>query len=226
MRVVASLALIAALLLSACAGVARAPEPANHTPVAPAAEKAQVAGAAALDDGNRERAPEPADHTPVASAAETAQVAGAAALHDGNYERALEQFGLSWKESPDNPAVSRDFVAALEGLKKSGDEASRQGLPEEAGKKWMAALRYIGHPAAKGKALSFSRADVKSSVDRLSSGMMEKGLKEYQTGNLEAAIDIWRSILAYDPGNLDAAKSVKTTTTQLENLKKVPPAPK
>lgn len=170
------------------------------------------------------RTPEIAHHTPVASPAEKAYTAGAAALHDGNYERALDQFTLSWKESPDNPALSRDYVAALEGLKKSGDEASRQGVPEEAGKRWTAALRYVGHPATKGKALSFSRADLKASIDRLSAAMMEKGLKEYQIGNLEAAIDIWRSILAYDPGNLDAAKSIRTTTTQLENLKKVPPA--
>ena len=167
--------------------------------------------------------PEIASHTLATSPAEKAYAAGAAALRDGNYERALDQFTLSHKENPDNPALSRDFVAALEGLKKSGDEASRQGVPEEAGKKWMAALRYVGHPATKGKALSFSRADLKGSVDHLSSIMMEKGLKEYQIGNLEAAIDIWRSILAYDPGNLDAAKSIRTTTTQLENLKKLAP---
>jgi len=170
------------------------------------------------------RSPEIAHHTPVESPAEKAYAAGAAALHEGNFERALDQFALSWKESPDDPAVSRDFVAALEGLKKSGDEASRQGIPEEAGKKWTAALRYVGHPATKGKALSFSRTELKGSVDRLSSALMEKGLKEYQIGNLDAAIEIWRSIIAYDPGNLEAAKSLRTATTQLENLKKLPPS--
>lgn len=166
--------------------------------------------------------PEIAHHTPVASPAEKAYAAGATALHDGNFERALDQFALSWKESPDDPAVSRDFVAALEGLKKSGDEAFRQGITEEAGKKWTAALRYVGHPATKGKALSFSRTELKGSVDRLSSALMEKGLKEYQIGNLDAAIEIWRSIIAYDPGNMEAAKSLRTATTQLENLKKLP----
>ena len=170
------------------------------------------------------RPPEIAHHTPAVTPAEKAYAAGTAALRDGNFERALDQFALSWKEAPDNPAVSRDFVAALEGLKRSGDEASRQGDTEEAGKKWTAALRYLGHPATKGKALSFSRADLKAGIDRLSSALMEKGLKEYQIGNLEAAIDIWRSILGYDPGNLEAAKSIKTTTTQLENLKKLPPS--
>lgn len=167
-----------------------------------------------------------AHHTPATSAAEKAHEEGAAALRDGNYEQALDQFALSWKESPDDPAVSRDFTAALEGLKKSGDEALRKGNPEEAGKRWTAALRQIGHPAARSRTLSFSRADLKGSVDKLTASLMEKGLKEYQTGNLEAAIAIWRSILAYDPANVEAAKSVKTTTTQIENLKKLPPPAK
>ncbi|MGE5189256.1 MAG: hypothetical protein ACM3NF_04295 [Gemmatimonadota bacterium] len=171
-------------------------------------------------------APEIAHHTPATTAAETAYAAGAAALRDGNYEEALEQLSLSWQESPDNPAVSRDFAAALEGLKKSGDEALRQGNPEAAGKRWMAALRHLGDPAARGRTLPFSRAELKGSVDRLTASLMEKGLKEYRSGNLEAAIAIWRSILAYDPANAEAAKSVKTTTTQIENLKKLPPPAK
>lgn len=168
--------------------------------------------------------PEIAHHVPAVSPAEKAYAAGAAALRDGSYERALEQFAVSWKEDPDNPAVPRDFAAALEGLKRSGDEAARQDLPDEAGKKWTAALRYVGHPALKGKALSFSRTDLKGTIDRHTASQMEKGLKEYRLGNLEAAIEIWRSVLAYDPGNAEAAKSIRTTTTQLENLKKLPAA--
>ncbi len=169
------------------------------------------------------RPPEIAHHTPAVSPAEKAYAAGALSLREGNYERALELFAQSWKDSPDNPAVSRDSAAALEGLKKSGDEAARQDLPEDAGKRWAAALRNVGHPAVKGKTLSFSRADLKGNLDRLSSSLMEKGLKEYRMGNLEAAIDIWRSIIAYDPGNAEAAKAIRTTTTQLENLKKLAP---
>ncbi len=169
--------------------------------------------------------PEIAHHTPAVSPAEKAYAAGTAALHDGSYERALDQFALSWKEEPDNPAVSRDFAAALEALKRSGDEAARQDAPDEAGKKWTAALRYVGHPATKGKTLSFTRSELKGTLDKLSASLMEKGLKEYRMGNLESAIEIWRSILAYDPGNVEAAKSIRTTTTQLENLKKLPPVP-
>jgi hypothetical protein len=54
---------------------------------------------------------------------------------------------------------------------------------------------------------------------------MEKGLLDYRKGDIETAIADWKTILSYDPGNEEAAKAIRTATTQLENLKKLPPAP-
>ena len=143
----------------------------------------------------------------------------------GKYERALELFAEAWKQMPGHPGVAENFPAALEGLKKSGDEAQRQGRPEEAGKRWTAALKYLSHPALKGGNLSFSKTELKAAIDNLSESLMEKGLQDYRQGRLEAAIATWRQILAYDPAHEEAAKSVRTATTQLENLKKLPPPP-
>ncbi len=147
-------------------------------------------------------------------------------MEEGKFERTLELFSAVWKDEPGHPGVEEDFPNALEGLKKQGDEAARQGRPDEAGKRWTAVLKYLSHPALKGRSLSFSRAELKGSVDKLSEGLMEKGLTEYRSGKIEAAIATWRQILAYDPAHEEAAKSVRTASTQLENLKKLtPPAP-
>jgi tetratricopeptide (TPR) repeat protein len=144
-------------------------------------------------------------------------------MKEGTFERALKRFADVWKEIPGYPGVEENFPAALEGLKKSGDEAQQQGRAGEAGKRWMAALKFLPHPAMKGKKLPFSKADLKESVDRLTDNLMEKGLADYREGRLEEAIATWRNILAYDPTNEEANKSVKTATTQLENLKKLTP---
>ncbi|MBF8259154.1 MAG: hypothetical protein HW377_1528, partial [Actinobacteria bacterium] len=80
-----------------------------------------------------------------------------------------------------------NFPAALAGLKNSADESFRQGRPEEAGRRWSSALRFASHPSEKGRALPFAKADVRASIDRASSSLMEKGLIEYRKGNLEAA---------------------------------------
>ena len=144
-------------------------------------------------------------------------------MKGGNYERALESFAAAWKENPGHPGVSRDFPEALHALKTSGDESFRQGRIEEAARQWSAALRFVSHPAEKGKPLSLTKAEIRAAIDRVSASLMEKGLVEYRKGNLESAIAVWKSILAYDPSHAEAARSVRTATTQLENLRKIGP---
>lgn len=190
--------------------LAPAPEPAatplpNATPSAPAAP-----------------APE-SRFLPAGSIADNLFVSGAAALEDGRPGRALDLFAEAWKEVPGHPGVGRNFAAALERLKKQGDEAEQTEKPEQAGKAWATALSYLSHPAAKGKPLPFTRSDLKESLERLSKTLMDKGLVEYREGRFESAIGWWQKILAYDPANEEAAKSVRTATTQLETLRKINP---
>lgn len=169
------------------------------------------------------RPPAPSPAPPAVSFADNAYANGAAALEEGRPGRALDLFAEAWKEAPGHPGVGQNFAVALERLKKQGDDAEQQGKPEEAGRAWTTALSYLPHPAAKGKVLSFTRADLQGSRDRLSKTLMDKGLVEYREGRFESAISWWQKILAYDPANEEAEKSVRTATTQLENLKKIPP---
>ena len=160
---------------------------------------------------------------PPVSAADRAYASGGAAMAEGNYERALDMFAAAWKENPEHPGVARDFPDALARLKNGGDESSRQGRIEEAGRRWSAALRYSAILAEKGRQIPFARTELRAGIDRVSAALMEKGLIEYRKGNLESAIAIWKSILGYDPSHAEAARSVKTASTQLENLKKISP---
>jgi len=205
-----------AALLAGCAGAKPSP-PAAAPPEKPAPPAQPVA----LPPPPAP-APEP-PKPPAVSPADKAFADGMSALQDGGQERALELFSIAWKEKPGHPGVSQEFEGALLALKKNGDAAHAQGKLEDAGKRWMGTLRYINHPAAKGKSLPFTRGDVQGQVDRLSAGLMDKGLRDYRKGDIEAAIADWKTILAYDPGNEEAAKNLKTATTQLENLKKLPP---
>lgn len=144
-------------------------------------------------------------------------------MKDGAYEQALEQFSVALQEKPGYPEASERFDEALVALKKQGDAAHGQGKLEDAGKRWMATLRYLGSPAAKGKTYAFSRAEVQGQVDRLTAGLTDQALLHYRKGDIPAAIAAWKTILSYDPGNEEAARSVRTASKQLENLKKIPP---
>jgi tetratricopeptide (TPR) repeat protein len=148
---------------------------------------------------------------------------GVALMKAGKFERALEHFADVWKEIPGYPGVEENFHTALEGLKKSADDAYRQGKLGEAGKRWTTTMRFLSHPAIKTGMPAISKAGLKGSIDKVTDQLMEKGLADYRKGRLEEAIATWRNILAYDPTNEEANKSVKTATTQLENLKKLTP---
>ena len=50
-----------------------------------------------------------------------------------------------------------------------------------------------------------------------------KALTEYRRGDVPSAIARWKSILSYDPGHEEAARSLQTASKQLETLKKMPP---
>lgn len=216
---------IAALVLLLVGGCAArtVPPPSETTPPA-GPPSAPVAPPVAVPPPPPVAPPVPVPPPPPAvSPAEQDFLEGQSLMQEGKFERALELFAGVWKDTPGHPGVEETFPAALEGLKKSGDEARRQGQLGEAGKRWTAAMRFLSHPAMKGRSPSFTRADLKSRTDKVSETLMEQGLEDYRQGRLEAAIAHWRQILAYDPSHEEAAKSVKTATTQLENLKKITP---
>jgi thioredoxin-like negative regulator of GroEL len=148
---------------------------------------------------------------------------GMTALQEGGHIRALELFSAAWQEKPGHAGVAREYDGALVALKKSGDAAYAQGKWENAGKRWMATLRFITHTAANPVGNPFTRGEVRLKVDRLSAALTEKALTEYRRGEIPAAIADWKTILSYDPGNGEAARSLETATKQLETLKKMPP---
>ena len=160
---------------------------------------------------------------PVPSSADNNYLEGVALMKEGKFERALELFAAVWKEVPGYRGVEENFPVALEGLKKSGDDAYQQGKLGEAGKRWAETMRFLSHPALKEGSPNISKAGLKGSIDKVSNILMEQGLADYREGRLKEAIATWRKILAYDPAHEEANRSVKTATTQLENLKKLTP---
>jgi len=165
----------------------------------------------------------PAATPPAISVSEKMFADGMAALQGGGYERALELFSGVWQEKPGHAGVAREFDGALLALKKSGDAAYAQGKWEDAGKRWMGTLRFIAHPAANWRGYPFTRSEVRAKVYQLSAALTVMALTEYRRGDVPAAIAGWKTILSYDPGHEEAARSLQTATKQLETLKKMPP---
>jgi len=167
--------------------------------------------------------PAPAAKPPAIPVADQRFAEGMRALKEGGYERALELFSGAWQEKPGHAGVAREFDVAVLALKKNGDAAYAQGMWEEAGKRWMGTLRFIDHPAANPQGYPFTRSEVRTKVDNLTAALTVMALTEYRRGDVPSAIARWKSILSYDPGHEEAARSLRTASKQLETLKTMPP---
>jgi len=199
--------------------------PSSIPPPAPAAEPPAITPPAPTVEPPAISPPAPTVKPPAISVADKLFAEGMTALQEGGHEQALELFSAAWQEKPGHAGVAREFDGALLALEKNGDAAYAQGKWEDAGKRWMGTLRFITHPAANSRDYPFTRSEVRAKVDHLSASLLEKALLQYRKGNIQAAIADWKTILAYDPANEEAVKSLNTATTQLEQLKKLPPAP-
>ena len=167
--------------------------------------------------------PAPPAIPPAISVSDKLFAEGMTALREGGHERALELFSAAWHEKPGHAGVAREFDGVLLALKKNGDAAYAQGKWEAAGKRWMGTLQFITHPAANWRGYPFTRSEMRAKVDHLSAALMEKALTEYRREEFPSAIAGWKTILSYDPGHEEAARSLRTATKQLETLKKMPP---
>lgn len=166
--------------------------------------------------------PAPVVMPPANPAADRLFAEGIAALQEGEHERALDLFSAAWKEQPGHAGVAREFDDALLALKKNGDAAYARGKWGDAGKRWMGTLRFLTHPAANSR-YPFTRSEVRAKVDNLTAALTKKALTEYRREEVPAAISDWKTILSYDPGHEEAARSLQTATTQLETMKRMLP---
>jgi tetratricopeptide (TPR) repeat protein len=198
-------------------------KPPAAAPVAKPPAAAPVAKPPAAAPAAKPPAAAPAAKPPAIAVADKLFAEGMTALQEGGHERALELFSAAWQEKPAHAGVSREFDGAILALKKNGDAAYAQGKWEDAGKRLMGTLRFITHPAANWKNYPFTRSEVRAKVDNLTAALTEKALTEYRRGEVPAAIADWKTILSYDPGHEEAARSLRTASKQLETLNKMPP---
>ena len=215
--------LLSALIATAfpgCAGFSKtspATPPAKPHTAAPAAKPHAAAPAV------KPRTAAPAVKPPEIPVSDKLFAEGMTALQEGAHERAIELFSAAWQEKPGHAGVAREFDGALLALKRAGDAAYTQGKWEDAGKRWMETLRFITHPAANWRGYPFTRTELRAKVDHLSAALMEKALMEYRRGGIPSAIADWKTILSFDPGHVEAARSLRTASKQLETLKRMPP---
>jgi len=142
----------------------------------------------------------------------------AALLEKKSYRRAIEL--MSSRNHPGSPAagMEKEYLTAINGLIATGEEALSHGDYAAAGQSFRAVLDFYPVKTSLRGRVKRDPARLRKQLDVCTYGLMEQGLMEYRSGNLQNAIRIWKGILVFDAGDQEALKAIETATVQLREL--------
>lgn len=140
-------------------------------------------------------------------------------LEKKQYRAALEAMASYSRYNQPSRGMEREFVAAINGLVETAEDALARNDYLCAGQSLRWAL--AAYPADKGL-----RHKIRSGARRMRIGLessaaklMDQGMQEYRQGALDRAIRIWQGILTFDDGNGEARKAIETATIQKKSLR-------
>lgn len=137
----------------------------------------------------------------------------------GDFKKALDIQEFIQKYSQD-PTVRNGYIKTLEAIKDRADRAFERNDFVLAGCTYELLLKHISLATPLGRRLSLDREVLSKKIRSCKKILFENGLERYRSGDLNQAISIWKSILAFDPENEEIKRTVDTTILQSKNLEK------
>jgi tetratricopeptide (TPR) repeat protein len=144
----------------------------------------------------------------------------------GNFGKAVGLYRAALKDQPGEKSARADYASAILEIKAAGDRALAERDYAAAGRIHGLLLNNLGsfeglEGIGKAVAASLRRDRLVEAIKVCRQGLTNSGLAEYRKGDLEKAIEIWDSLLAFDPGNAEIKKAVETAKAQLGKVKRV-----
>jgi tetratricopeptide (TPR) repeat protein len=138
----------------------------------------------------------------------------------GEFQRAIDLYREIYQKYPQDPTVRSNTIKTLESIKITGDRAFEGNDFALAGCAYEIVLKHVSSLTRLNGSPSFDREGLTARIKSSKKLLFENGLEQYRSGNLDQAISIWKSILAFDPENQEIKKVVDMATLQLRNLQK------
>jgi tetratricopeptide (TPR) repeat protein len=137
----------------------------------------------------------------------------------GEFPKAVEGLRALVKAYPQEPLASAKAVGVLEKIltaaKSAGD---KEDFPRAGLAYYSLRKSYPLFPGA-GKKLSFNMEGLDSELGKCRTALTRRGLELYRSGELAAAISVWKSLLLFDPDNAQIKKSIESATAQLKRVR-------
>jgi tetratricopeptide (TPR) repeat protein len=138
----------------------------------------------------------------------------------GEFRKAIDLCREMFKKYPQDSDVRSGYVRILESVKTSGDRAFTARDFALAGSVYEIVLRNMSPVNRLNGSLSFNSDGLTAKIRNCRKILFESGLEQYRSGNLNQAILLWKSILAFDPEDREIKRAVDMATLQYSNLQK------
>ncbi len=144
----------------------------------------------------------------------------------GNFGKAVGLYRAALKDQPGEKSARAEYASAILEIKAAGERALAERDYAAAGRIHGLLLDNLGsfeglEGIGKAAAASLRKDRLFEAIKVCRQGLTNSGLAEYRKGNLEKAIEIWDSLLAFDPANAEIKKAVETARAQLGKVKRV-----
>lgn len=146
-----------------------------------------------------------------------------AEMEAGSYDKAMAVYQAALKDFPGDASLKSGYAAVVGDLKTAGERAFAAGDHARAGRIDWLLLKNLTSLEKLGVAGGLNRKGLDTTIKNCSTILKNRGLEEYRKGNLEKAISIWNSLLAFDPQNVEINKAVETARAQLGRIKSLSP---
>lgn len=136
-----------------------------------------------------------------------------------HYTKALALYQAALMDYPGDEALRAGYAGAVDEIKAGGDRAlaaknfSLAGKIEKLLLKNLAAFKGLQTTAV------LNGEGLLEAIKVCSTNLTSRGLAEYRKGNLATAIEVWQSLLAFEPENTEVKKAVETAKAQLGKLR-------
>ena len=129
-------------------------------------------------------------------------------LEAGKFQRAIDICKEIYQKYPQDPTVRNGYIKTLESIKSGGDGAFEKSDFALAGYVYEILLKNVSSVDRLNGSFSFNREDLTTRIRDCKKILFENGLEQYRSGDLNQAISLWKSILAFDPENQEIKKAV------------------
>jgi len=141
-------------------------------------------------------------------------------LKAGEFRKAIDLCKEIYQKYPQDPTVRGGYIKTLESIKSGGDRTFARSDFALAGSVYGMLLKNLSSVSHLNGSFSFTRESLDAKIRDCKKILFDNGLKQYRRGNLNQAISLWKSILAFDPEDQEIKKVVDMASLQVKNLQK------